>query len=330
VTDGLEELRHELADVEAAIEADGAGDDLLTRRACVEDAILSMERAAREEMGAQPQAVDATAEEAAQARPAATDLVVPALPPGEERDHATVIVLDKHDEDQILAVMEDRMDKVLLYDFPQDGSRLVDLSINGVLECVRQMNQTTRARVAIMPETLQVEIVDVPDRGPHFQATVAARDEIAGLVMIGTAMEPQNPRRRNGGTYYDKFARTKAISKAQRNALKQHIPERLRQAIIALHKRDATRLLEVKHGAGAAAAAELPPPVVSERAEALVAECREIYVEIKALPGGLEKLKPGMFNHELSRARSSEDALESYRDALVSRRDTLKEATANG
>jgi hypothetical protein len=117
----------------------------------------------------QPEAVDATAEEVAQSRPRRPDLVVPALPPGEERDHATVIVLDKHDEDQILAVMEDRMDKVLLYDFPQDGSRLVDLSINGVLECVRQMNQTTRARVAIMPETLQVEIVDVPDRGRTFR-----------------------------------------------------------------------------------------------------------------------------------------------------------------
>jgi hypothetical protein len=119
VTDGLEELRHELADVEAAIEADGAGDDLLTRRACVEDAILSMERAAREEMGAQPQAVDATAEEAAQARPAATDLVVPSLPPGEE--------LRPRDGDRARQARRGPdprghrgpLDKVLLYDFPQ-------------------------------------------------------------------------------------------------------------------------------------------------------------------------------------------------------------------
>jgi hypothetical protein len=54
VTDELEKLRHELADVDAAAEGGGAGDDLLTHRACLEDTILSMERAAREEIGVHP------------------------------------------------------------------------------------------------------------------------------------------------------------------------------------------------------------------------------------------------------------------------------------
>jgi hypothetical protein len=323
VTDGLEELRHELADVEAAIEADGAGDDLLTRRACLEDAILGMERAAREEAGVQPETVDATAEEVTESRPSATDLVVPPLPPGEERDHATLLVLDRHDEDQVLSQIEDRMDKVLMYDFSRGGTRVVDLSVNGVFECVRLLNATGHARIGVVEGSLSVA-VEAGDDGPEYVVDVAARDEVSGLTLYASATEPRMMSTRNGPKR-DPFARQKAISKAQRNALKRHIPERLRQGMLALHRGDQARVLEVKHGAGAAAAAELPPPVVSERAEALVVECRAIYVEIKALPGGLEKLKPGMFNHELSRARSSEDALESYRDALVSRRDTLKE-----
>lgn len=326
--DALEELRHELADVEAAIEADGAGDTLLTARACLEDAILGLERAAREEAGVQPDTVDATAEEVAESRPAATDLVVPPLPPGEERDHATLLVLDRHDEDQVLSQIEDRMDKVLMYDFSRGGTRVVDLSVNGVFECVRLLNATGHARIGIVEGSLSVA-VEAGDDGPEYVVDVAARDEVSGLTLYASATEPRIMDTRRGPKR-DPFARQKAISKAQRNALKRHIPERLRQGMLALHRGDQARVLEVKHGAGAAAAAELPPPVVSERAEALVAECRAIYVEIKALPGGLEKLKPGMFNHELSRARSSEDALESYRDALVSRRDTLKEATANG
>lgn len=324
--DRLELLRHELADVEQAIsDADVAPRALLDREDELRQEILDLERAARVQIGVQPESVDVDAEEVAESRPMPADLVVPPLPPGEERDVAAMLVLDKHDEDQVLAQIEDRMDAVLMYDF--DGK--VDLSVNGVFECVRLLNATGHARIAVAKGTLAVDQVQGED-GVEYVVIVAAEDPVSGLLLYASATEPKYMRLRNGRTKFDPFAMQKAISKAQRNALKRHIPERLRQAVIALHRKDPRRLLEVKHGAGAAAAAELPPPVVSERAEALVVECRAIYVEIKALPGGLEKLKPGMFNHELSRARSSEDALESYRDALVSRRDTLKEATANG
>jgi hypothetical protein len=336
VTDRLEELRHELADIEAVLGDLGpdAPDEQaapLRRRADkLERDVMKLEAAARAEAGV----IEGTAEEAdadpADYRPPATELVVPSLPPGDERDHATLVVLDRHDEDQVLAALEERMDKVLLYDFSKGGTNVVDLSWQGVMECVRLLNGTGHARLRIMPETLQVEVETIEaenGRGPepYYVATVAATDEVTGYTTIGTSTEPRRMKAK-GKIVDDVFARTKAVNKAQRNALKMHIPERLRQAVIALHKGHDQRVLDIKHGAGAAAAAQLPPPVQSEQARALEAEIKATWGEIRLLPGWKDRMLPGVYQAKLSRARSSEPDLEAFRDALVSLRDSLKGA----
>lgn len=325
MTDELEELRHELADIDAAAEAGGAGDELLTHRSCLEDTILSMERAAREEMGAQP-VVDVTAEEVAESvaesRPSAMDLVVPPSAPGPERDAATLIVLDRHDEDQVLSQIEERMDRVLMYDFSRGGTRVVDLSVNGVFECVRLLNATGHARIGIVEGSLSVAI-EPGDDGPEYVVDVAARDAVSGLTLYASATEPRMMSTRNGPKK-DPFARQKAISKAQRNALKRHIPERLRQGMLALHKGDAARVLEIQHGAGAAATAQLPPPLATPEAEALEAEIKAIWGEVRRQRGWQEKMLPGQFGAKLSRARSSLADLEALRDTVQSLLDLLQ------
>lgn len=321
MVDRLEGLRHELADVEQAIaDAEEAPQPLLDREDELRVEILKLERAAREEAGAQPEPVDASVEEIAESRPAATDLVVPPSIGADQR-YETVLVLDKHDEDQILATIEERMDAVLLYDFPQGGSRLIDLSYNGVMECVRQINQTGRARVGIVEGSLTITM-EQGEEGVEYVAQVAARDELTGLLIYATAAEPQMMKS-HGKLKFDKFARQKAVSKAQRNALKQHIPERIRQGLIAMYKGDAARVLEVKHGAGAAAAAQLPPPVDSPRAKELEGECQRLWTTIRGLPDWRAFMLPGVYNQKLSRARSSEAELEAFRDALESLRAKL-------
>jgi hypothetical protein len=330
--DRLEVLRHELADVEAALEAaisggEGAGAEasaLEQRQTEIQHEIVALERAAREEVGVQP-AIEGSAEEVAESRPASTELVVPSLPPGDERDHATLLVLDKHDEDQVLSQIEERMDKVLMYDFEKGGSRLVDLSVNGVFECVRLLNATGHARIRIAKGTLTVDVEPGED-GLEYVATVAAEDEVSGLLLYASAAEPKHMKLRGGKTKPDPFARQKAISKAQRNALKRHIPERLRQGMLALHRGDSGRVLEIQHGVGAQAAAALPAPVDTPEANALVAQIESTWLEIRKMPGWKEKMLPGVFNAKLSRARSSEVELRSFLDALESLRETLGEA----
>ncbi len=332
MTDALEDLRHQLADVEAAIEALGGenvreDEDLHNRRDEITQDILKLEAQARREAGV----IDVVAEEVggdvSASRPAATDLVVASLPPGADRDHATMVVLDKADEDQVLSIIEERMDRVLLYDFNRSGTKVIDLSIKGVLEVVRLLNATGHARIRVMPETrvIERERRDVGNGEEEFViCSIAAMDEVSGLVVVGESMEPVLMRKRDGTTPFDVFCRSKALSKAQRNALKGHIPERLRQAVIAMHKGDQQRVLEVKHGAGATAAAQLPPPVDSPEAKALEEECRETWQRIRTLKGWRERMLPGQYGAKLSRARSSIAELEAFRDALLSLEESLR------
>lgn len=321
----LEALRHELADVEAAIE-EGATDDLLTRQACLQDAILGMQQAARAEAGVIEGTAELEGAAPADYRPEPEELVVAPAPPGQELVHATLVTLDKHDENQIITAMEERLDDVLLYSFRKDGKLLTDLSWQGVMECVRQLNATTKTRIRVIPETLTVD-ESIEDTGdgpePYLTATVAAVDEVTGYLTVGTSSEPKNLHKKNGDRPFDVFARAKAINKAQRNAMGMHIPERLRQAVIALYLKDERRVLEVKHGAGAAATAQLPPPVATPKADELVKDIRAIYADIRRL--SISSLLPGQFNRKLERARSSEDALEALRDELDAQRTHLQE-----
>lgn len=341
MTDQLEELRHELADVEQGLvdvaAHAGAGadqdrvrqvrDELSARGDELRREILALERAVREEMGVQP-AVDGTVEEVAESvaesRPSAMDLIVPPTAPGPERDTATLIVLDRHDEDQVLAQIEERMDRVLMYDFRKGSSQVTDLSVNGVFECIRLLNATGHARIGIVEGSLSVAI-EPGDDGPEYVVDVAARDEVSGLTLYASATEPRMMRT-NNGPKKDPFARQKAISKAQRNALKRHIPERLRQGMLALHKGDNARVLEIQHGAGAAAVAELPPPLATPEATALEGEIKAIWGEVRKQPGWQEKMLPGVFGAKLSRARSSLVELEALRDALQSLLALLQDA----
>lgn len=325
MSDDLEKLRHELADVEAALTEVGGDMHLGQRAKDLEAEILALERAGREEAGVQP--VEVLDADPAQFRNPAEDLVVPSLPPGsQELTQATMVVLDKHDEDQVLAIIEERMDAVLLYDFNRSGTKVVGLSVKGVYEAVRLLNATGHARIRAMPETVTFgsERRNVGKGDEEFiVCTIAAADEVSGLVVLGTAMEPVLMHKKDGTTPFDQFCRAKALSKAQRNALAGHIPERLKQAMVAMHKGDERRVLEVKHGAGAQAAAQLPPPVDTPAAKALEEECRVVWREIRGLAGWREKMLPGVFQAKLSRARSSEADLEAFRDALVSLKEGL-------
>jgi hypothetical protein len=338
VTDKLPEddvarMRHELADVEAALE-DASEDEregLETLRRQLEAEIAE----AQNPVSAPAEVVDVDPEDF---KHPGRDLVVA---PGAER-HEVFEVLDAHDEDLILEEMQRRALKVMLYDFPQDGSRVIDLSYQGVMECVRVLNASGKARITIAKGTLKVERETI-DGVDYYVAEVFAEEQVTGHGEYGIAREPlymklkdeRSARRqrekgnlvheRNGQFYiFDPFARTKAVNKAQRNALKTQIPERIRQALIAMAKKDEEALKTIAMGAGAAEYADLPAPADSPEAKQITAECRAIYSEIRGL--SVTSLLPGQFNAKLSRAAHDESLLAALRDELQSRLDHLKAA----
>jgi hypothetical protein len=274
--------------------------------------------------GATQPSVDATPEAAEEFKPSATDLVV-----SDPRDpNALFVVLDRHDEAQIISEFQRRALKVMLYDFTQAGTQLVDLSYQGVNEAVRLMNATGKCRIRIRPESLHVEeVTEDAGSGPErfYVATVYAEDEITGYGQYGTSTCPVMMKLRNGKSKWDVFARTKAINKAQRNALKVMVPEGMRQTMIAQYKGDDTAVRRIQAGAGAEALAELPPPLTDERAKKLIATAEDLYEQVKELaPGGVAvKVTPGYFFSMQIRAQHSHEMLESF---VAYMREKLEEA----
>lgn len=260
-----------------------------------------------------PEVVNLTPEQAEQYKPAAHELVI-----SDPRDEQQVfVVLDRHDEQAIIEEFQRRALGVMLYDFPQGGRRLIDLSYQGVMEAIRLMNATGKCRIRVRPDSLHVEEV-VEDAGNGRErfvvATVYAEDEVTGYGQFGTSTEPLYMRLRDGRTRWDVFARTKAINKAQRNALKTLIPEQMRQTLIAQYRGDDVAIRRIQAGPGAEALAELPPPLTDERAEQQKQEARRLYDEIRELaPGGVAVgLPPALFHSYLARAEHSHERLADY------------------
>ncbi len=317
MTDAIEQARSNLVDLEAALaaaETDEEREPLKAEIAAVESIIA----AAQNPVGA---AVAGEVEDVVDVelyRPTGADLVV--SPGGDDLWE----VLDKHDEDAILEEFQRRALRVMLYDF--DGK--VDLSYQGVNEAVRLLNNTGKVRVRIKPEVREIRR-EVIEGIEYVVATVYAEDERTGYGQFGTSREPlwmkvkeatAAKAKRNGtpvrtdnveGTVvhrvFDVFAETKALNKAQRNALKTMIPERMRQALIAMVRHDDSALRVIQSGAGAGAVAELPPPLDDERARELNVRIRAAYDRIRAV--SVTALLPGAFGAKVSRAQHSHDLL---------------------
>lgn len=255
-------------------------------------------------------AVDAVAVE--ESKPLEKDLVVrgAAVDP-----QAVYRVLDRHDEQQILDEIVGRQLSVMLYSFKQGGKQLTDLSYAGVQEVVRTLNarQATRIRMVADPRP---EFAEVTDEGDTFiQCTAYAEDTLNGGGAWGTATEPKYLRLKTGAMKLDSFARTKALSKASRNAEKALIPEEFRQLLIATFLKDKQRILEIREGLlSEEDLPQLPPPVDDDEMRAKVARAREVYVEIgKLAPGGVAvRLTPATFARYRTRAETDHGRMDDF------------------
>jgi hypothetical protein len=262
--------------------------------------------------------VDTTAVEetpADQYKPEAAEIAVqPDDPQG------PMVAMDRADEAQILDEIQGRALGAMLYSFEQAGSTLTGLSYAGVLECVRTVNARGFGKIRIVPGTLIEEVVE-EDGEVQYRATVYAEDEMTGGGQYGTAMMPRLMKAR-GKLVVDKFARTKALSKAQRNALDTLIPMELRKTLEAQFLKDPKRVQRIA-SAAEQKLAELPPPDTSDEALALVEKAREVYREVQALGDGRGRMvvTPGRFHAYLTQAQHSAERLQEFVAYLEEQRD---------
>jgi hypothetical protein len=294
--------------------------------------------AAEPEAATPPDAPDVPVEQ-----PTGSDLVVR----DGTNEHEVITVIDRHDEALIVEELQRRVLKVMLYKFSQGGSEITDLSYLGVNEAVRVMNDSRKWQITIDRGSLVVESVN-EDLGagpePCWQATVYAINEATGYGQFGTYTQPKRMKLKDqraikrakdrgdhvdeDGRIADKFSRQKAVNKAQRNALRIHIPEQVRQTLIAQYQGNPDAVRVIQAGAGAAQLAELPPPLTDERAEAQKKQAREVYDELREI--NTLAVLPAAFHAYMARAEHSHDRLEEFIAYLLDKveQEKAKEGSA--
>ncbi len=122
-------------------------------------------------------------------------------------------IMERADEAMIEKEIKGEFLDQMVYSFEIAGKRIVGLSWVGVKEVVRRMGN--------------IRVLDpmITETDTLFQVICKARDEIRNLEMFGVSRQSKKARRKDGSEYDDEFALHKALSKAQRNAIRAVIPE---------------------------------------------------------------------------------------------------------
>ncbi len=215
-------------------------------------------------------------------------------------------VMDLADENMILDELQGRALAVMVYSFTSGGARQTGLTYWGVAEAVRTLNVRSSSRIRINPEMLDKEVVDI-DGKAHHRVTVYAEDTEAGGGQFGAAEVPLKMKLRKGGEVDDPFAYRKALSKAQRNALRSLVPMTFQEAIIAQYLGDETKVRRLRSGGLEPKQIDMPPALADEQAIELQADARRAYDDLKKL--NRTRVLPAEFNEWMLRSQHSHDRI---------------------
>ena len=130
-------------------------------------------------------------------------------------------IMEKRDEEQILAEAQGNIIEEMFYKFPLDGKTVTGISWVGTKEIARRYGG------------IRMGLPRVEDLGDVYAAVVAATDTRNDVTLVGSAMQSKTMVLRSGEEKPDRFAYTKAVSKAQRNAIRALIPEKFLLAMEA-------------------------------------------------------------------------------------------------
>lgn len=115
-----------------------------------------------------------------------------------------------------------------VYGFTQDGKPVTGLSVAGVNEVARQLNRNPKSgcKIRIIPDSLKIERDVNYDGHKGVEVQVVAENMVTGETGIGVKFEAYK-KRGYKGEYENTFAVEKAVSKAERNAKRKLMPEKV-------------------------------------------------------------------------------------------------------
>lgn len=123
-------------------------------------------------------------------------------------------IMERRDEDQILSEMKGNVIQEFVYSFRQGGREITGLSYAGVKQIALEMGNIHCSEPIIS------------ELNGSFVCKVKAVDIAKNLEMWGVSSQPKQMKTQYGPRD-DDFAVQKAVSKAERNALRKLMPERL-------------------------------------------------------------------------------------------------------
>lgn len=169
------------------------------------------------------------AEDGAPIEGTATDVAI-----REDVPQSVFRVLDRHDEELVAAEIKGELIATMAYEFTVGGQKARGLSYAGVNSAVRIMNARGVGRIKCPPSP-RPQYAEVTDEegDAAWECEVYAVDELVGGGAWGRAAQKKCMKLRNGTEKPDTFSKSKALSKAQRNAKGALIPETLKAEMIA-------------------------------------------------------------------------------------------------
>lgn len=136
------------------------------------------------------------------------------LPAPRNLNSELFVDFDRRDDDQIMKELMGAAVEEYVYSFPQDGKTVMGLSLTGVMAVAQNMGGITCGQPVWTVDDAEIT------------CDISATDHKNGLTVWGTATQLRVMKTRNGDKA-DTFARGKALSKAQRNAIRKLIPEQI-------------------------------------------------------------------------------------------------------
>ena len=139
--------------------------------------------------------------------------IVPTEREGKPESYEEFAIMERKDEEQILAELKGHYLEEFVYSFDHAGRRVIGLSWAGVKECAYRMGG--------------IDVVEckVEDKGDYWLVMAKAVDRATGSGRYGISTQPKKMKLKDGSEQEDLFSLPKALSKAQRNTIRGLIPE---------------------------------------------------------------------------------------------------------
>lgn len=142
-------------------------------------------------------------------------------------------IMEREDESQIEKEIRGSFLEKMVYSFQQGGREVTGLSYVGIKEVARRQGH------------IKISDVQIIETETHFRVVCKATDEINRLEMMGVSSQPKLMTTLKG-QIPDEFALQKAMSKAQRNAIRAVIPESFIIACVEEFKKKGSTLNPLK------------------------------------------------------------------------------------